>query len=72
MKREYRVERISEGAIGTLLFGSSKLPISRIERMLNEYGEDGWELDFMVLESKRFLLFWNREAAVVTLGRSVE
>ena len=36
---------------------------------LNKQAAEGWQLAFMVLEQKRFWLFWQREAAIVTLGR---
>ena len=29
MKKEFKVEIIKEGAIGTILFGSSKLPLKK-------------------------------------------
>jgi|TARA_B100000315_G_scaffold191945_1_gene182310 hypothetical protein len=30
---------------------------------------EGWQVVFQVIESKRFMLFWTREAVLVTLGR---
>jgi len=69
--KEYKVIVVAEGGIGTVLLGASKLPIKKIEDVLNKYGKDGWEMDFMVIEAHRFLLFWTREAAVITLSRSL-
>jgi hypothetical protein len=62
---------VAEGALGTLFLGASKLPIKKIEEVLNRYGADGWDMKFMVIEQHRYLLFWTREAAVITLSRSV-
>lgn len=36
---------------------------------LNRYAAEGWQVVFQVLEMKRFWLFWQREAVIVTLGR---
>ncbi|NWO03465.1 MAG: DUF4177 domain-containing protein [Idiomarinaceae bacterium] len=66
---EYKVIHIAEGGCGTLLLGSSGLPLKKIESTLNQEAADGWQLVFQVLEQKRFWLFWTREAAIVTLGR---
>jgi uncharacterized protein DUF4177 len=66
---EYKVIHIAEGGCGTLLLGSSGLPLKKIESTLNQEAADGWQMVFQVLEQKRFWLFWTREAAIVTLGR---
>jgi len=71
-KKEFKVLLIKEGALGTLFLGASKLPIEKIEDTLNDHGQEGWELDFMVIESHRFLLFWVREAAILTLSRQLD
>jgi hypothetical protein len=68
-RREFRVEVVTEGALGTLFLGASKLPIARMESVMNEYGAAGWEVAFMLVERKRFALFWQREAAVITFCR---
>lgn len=67
--KEYKVVHIAEGGCGTLLLGSSGLPLQKIEAELNRYAQDGWQLVFQCIEKKRYLLFWQREAIVVTLGR---
>lgn len=67
---EYKVLQISEGALGTLLFGASKIPLKRLEQVLNEEGAQGWDLAFQLIEKKRMLLFWKRESVVVTLKRA--
>jgi hypothetical protein len=66
---EYKVIYVTEGGCGTLVLGSSGLPIQRIEAELNAHAADGWQMVFQTLENKRFLLFWTREAAIITLAR---
>lgn len=67
--KEYRVIYITEGGCGTLLLGSSGLPIKKVETELNARAAEGWQVVFQVIEKKRFWLFWTREAVLVTLGR---
>ena len=67
--KEYKMVHITEGGCGTLLLGSSGLPLKKIEAELNALAADGWQVVFQVLEMKRFWLFWQREAVIVTLGR---
>lgn len=67
--KQYKVEMVVEGGCGTLLLGSSGLPLDKVEAVLNERAAEGWSLDFMVIEQKRFLLFWTREAVIITLSR---
>ncbi|CUB03818.1 DUF4177 domain-containing protein [Marinomonas fungiae] len=69
MFKEYKVELVTEGGCGTILLGSSGLPIKRLESKLNEAAAEGWELAFQVIEKKRFWLFWTRETVILTLGR---
>jgi hypothetical protein len=52
-----------------ILLGSSGLPIKKIEAELNRSAADGWQMVFIVIEQKRFWLFWSREAAIITLGK---
>lgn len=68
---EFKVLHIVEGGCGTLLLGASGLPIKKIESTLNEEAANGWQVVFQVIEKKRFLLFWSREALLVTLGRKL-
>ena len=67
--KEYKVVTIVEGGCGTIFLGASGLPVQRLEADLNRYAQDGWEVVFQVIEKKRFLLFWQREAIILTLGR---
>lgn len=66
---EYKVLHIAEGGCGTIFLGASGVPLKRLEAELNEHAADGWQLVFQTLENKRYLLFWNREAVIVTLAR---
>jgi len=67
--KEFKVVHIVEGGFGTVLLGSSGIPIKKMEITLNELAADGWQVVFQVIERKRFMLFWVREAVIVTLGR---
>lgn len=69
MFKEYKIVHIVEGGCGTIFLGSSGLPLQKLEIELNSLAAEGWQVVFQVIEKKRFLLFWNREAIIVTLGR---
>ena len=70
MKKEYKVEVIKEGALGTIFLGSSNLPVEKMQQIMNRHGNDGWDVTFQVIEKRRLLLFWSREAAVITFSRT--
>ena len=67
--KEYKVLQVSEGAFGTIFLGASGMPLKKLEAVLNEEAADGWQVVFQVIESRRFWLFWSREAVILTLGR---
>lgn len=67
--KEYKVIHIVEGGLGTVFLGASGIPIKKLETALNAEAADGWTVVFQIIEQKRFLLFWKREAVIVTLGR---
>ena len=69
MFKEYKVVHIVEGGWGTLLLGSAGLPLKKIESRINLEAAEGWQVVFQVIENKRFLLFWTREAMIVTFGK---
>ncbi len=71
MKKQYKVEVVKEGVLGTLFLGSSKLPIKKIEEVMNEYGKDGWDVSFQVIEKSRMWLFWEREALIITFVKDI-
>tara|TARA_B100000941_G_C28008493_1_gene304081 strand:- start:146 stop:409 length:264 start_codon:yes stop_codon:yes gene_type:complete len=72
MKKEYKVEVIKESALSSLLFGSSKMPIKKMEDVMNHYGRDGWDVSFQVIEQHRLFFFWKREAVVITFVRDLK
>jgi hypothetical protein len=67
--KEYKVIHVVEGGLGTIFLGASGIPVKKMETVLNIEATDGWQVVFQVIENKRFLLFWSREAVVITLGR---
>ncbi|MBF0142959.1 MAG: DUF4177 domain-containing protein [Magnetococcales bacterium] len=67
--KEYKIAHIVEGGLGTIFLGASGLPLQKLEAELNRQAADGWQMVFQVIEKKRFFLFWEREAVIVTLGR---
>lgn len=67
--KEYKVLYVVEGGLGTIFLGASGIPIKKMEAALNEAATDGWEVVFQIIEQKRFLLFWKREAVIITLAR---
>ena len=70
MKKEYKVEIIKEGALGTILLGSSKLPLKKMEEVMNKYGENDWDVTFQLIEKHRMLFLWSREAVIITFSRN--
>ena len=66
---EYKVVLITEGGCGTLLLGSAGLPVKKMEATINQHASKGWQVVFQIVENKRFLLFWTREAVIITFGR---
>ena len=71
MKKEYKVEVIKEGVLSSLFLGASKMPIKKMEAVMNKYGNEGWEVSFQVIEQHRLFLFWTREAVVITFVRTI-
>jgi len=67
--REFRVELVSEGWFSVLFLGHASIPTQKMTEVLNRYGADGWDLAFQLIERRRFLIFWTREAAIITFSR---
>ena len=67
--REYKVIHVVEGGLGTIFLGASGIPVKKMENVLNREAADGWTMVFQIVEKKRFLLFWKREAVIITLAR---
>ena len=68
-KYEYKVVVYREGMLGSLFLGGSKVDPIKFTDFLNKNGEDGWEVKTMERESRRMLLFFEREAFMVVLQR---
>lgn len=68
--KEYKVEIVKEGALGTIFLGASKLPVRKMEEIMNKYGNEGWEVCFQMIEQRRLLLLWTRESAIITFVRN--
>jgi hypothetical protein len=68
--KEFKVEVVKEGALGTIFLGSSNLPIKKMEAVMNNYGNEGWDVSFQIIEKTRLLLFWSRESVVMTFSRN--
>jgi hypothetical protein len=66
---QYKIVHVAEGGCGTVLLGASGLPLKKMEATLNEHAAKGWQVVFQVIEKKRFWLFWQREAAIITFGK---
>ena len=66
---EYKVELIQDGGCSTFLFGSGNIPVDKVQKVINNYAKDGWTMVFQVIESRRFLLFWTRQAVLITFAR---
>jgi len=71
MPKQYKIEIVKEGALGTIFLGSSSLPVRKMEEVMNRYGREGWELEFQVIEKRRLALLWARESAVITFSKEV-
>lgn len=68
-KREYKVVLYREGMIGSLFLGSSKVDPLRFSEFLNRNAAEGWRVVTMEKESRRMLLFFEREAFLVVMER---
>lgn len=71
MKKEYKIEVIKESALSSLFLGASKMPVKKMEAVMNQYGKEGWDISFQVIEQHRLFLFWTREAVVITFVRNL-
>ncbi len=67
--KEYKVVFVAEGGCGTILLGAAGIPVKKMEACINQHAAEGWQVVFQVIENKRFLLFWSREAVIITFGR---
>ncbi len=67
---EYKVVMYSEGLLGSILLGQSRVNTEKFSEFLNGYGRDGWDVVTMEKERRRELLFFSREAFMVILKRT--
>jgi hypothetical protein len=71
--RQYKILVVKEGFWGRLIAGASQLPTKKMQKILNEYSqEEGYNLTFINIETHRHLIFWRREAAVLTLSKPLQ
>ena len=66
---EYKVIVVCESGYSTLLLGAASLPTDILQQRLNQEAMNGWQCVFQIVERRRFLLFWTREAIICTLAR---
>jgi hypothetical protein len=71
MKKEFKVESIKESALSTIFLWSAKIPLKKMENIMNKYGNEWWDVVFQIIESRRLLLFWTREAVIITFSRNL-
>jgi hypothetical protein len=45
------------------------MPLTKMEEVMNRFGEDGWDVEFQLVEKRRLLFLWSREAAIITFSR---
>jgi hypothetical protein len=43
-----------------------------MENIMNDYGDKGWDISFQLIEKRRLLFLWAREAAIITFSRQKE
>lgn len=67
---EYKVIIYRENMLGSLFLAGSKVDPVRFSEFLNRNGAEGWEVVTMERESRRMLLFFNREAFLVIMKRA--
>ena len=67
--REYKVVLYREGMLGSLFLGSSKVDPERFSDFLNRNAAAGWRVVTMEKESRRMMLFFEREAFLVVMER---
>lgn len=68
-KFEYKVAIYRESMLGSLFLGGSKVDPLKFSDFLNANGSQGWEVVTMERESRRMLLFFDREAFLVIMKR---
>lgn len=67
--KEYKVISYREPLLGSLVFGGSKTDPEKFTQFLNRHAAEGWRVITMERESRRELLFFQREAFLTVLER---
>lgn len=67
--KEYQVVIYQEGLLGSLFLGQSKVDAGNFADFLNKHARNGWRVITMERESRRMLLFSQREAFLVVMER---
>jgi len=62
----YKVDRLSEGVLSSVLLGSANIDERKLEDHINTRAAQGYRLVFQVLEQKRTLLLGKRESLILT------
>lgn len=72
MKKEYRTAVIAESGLMNIIFGESKLPVEKMQALMNHYGSHGWRLAFQLVEERRYLVLFKKEVVVLTFERDID
>ena len=68
---EYKVVIYREPLLGSIFLGGSRVDPKRYSDFLNENAREGWRVVTMERESRREFIFFNREAFLTILERTV-
>ncbi len=68
-KKEYKVVIYTEGALGSILLGESKIDPENFAKFLNKHAEEGYRVVTIEREIRRTALVFDREAMVIVLER---
>lgn len=69
MKKEYKVVIYTEGMLGSIVLGESKINPENLAAFLNQHAEEGYRVVTIEREIRRTALFFDREAMVIVLER---
>ena len=65
----YVVDRLSEGILSSVFFGSAKINEAKLQQHLNMRAAQGFRMRFQFIEQKRTLLFGKRESLIITFEK---